>query len=423
MVAFPEKNENEAASSPWWERIQSVVVDIYLKGLLLTESSAMLLYSLFGYTFKPKMELIKMLAREGSFADSFKRSGGYFWSALILVGIIAFPPGKGFPKSQRRERAMFASLLLLFLYRSHHRIASLDAEALEAIDARIEENEITAFRPPKIALLRLVTATWSSFFDPMFLGTGNLVNDDKPRMYVSNHTLLGMDFPILLPWLYEHHGIYLRALADHAHFQIPINGLIMKNIVGAVDGNHRNVDILLESGSSILVYPGGERETFKRREDKNYALFWENKEGEKKLGFCRAAIKHGVDIVPVINYGSEDMFEVHYDMPIGWLPIPFLWGSERQVPIMTPTSFERMYFYFGKPISTSEYCNMYDSREACLDLHEKVKQSILEGIKTLKTVQQEDKERFRFGSVRREISKLVDAAGSLMMRPRRSSAM
>ena len=29
--------------------------------------------------------------------------------------------------------------------------------------------------------------------------------------------------------------------------------------------------------------------------------------------------------------GTEDMTEVVYDLPLGWVPIPFLWGSDRTV--------------------------------------------------------------------------------------------
>ena len=43
------------------------------------------------------------------------------------------------------------------------------------------------------------------------------------------------------------------------------------------------------------------------------------------------------------------------DLPLSWVPIPFLWGSDRTLPIMRPVasaSKGKVYFHFGKPIRT-----------------------------------------------------------------------
>ena len=45
----------------------------------------------------------------------------------------------------------------------------------------------------------------------------------------------------------------------------------------------------------------------------------------------QAAIRHGCTIIPCTSVGTEDMTEVVYDLPLGWVPIPFLWGSDRTV--------------------------------------------------------------------------------------------
>uniref|UniRef100_A0A7S4NJ83 Uncharacterized protein n=2 Tax=Paramoeba aestuarina TaxID=180227 RepID=A0A7S4NJ83_9EUKA len=72
------------------------------------------------------------------------------------------------------------------------------------------------------------------------------------------------------------------------------------------------------------------------------------------------AIRHGCTIVPVTNYGTEDMVEVIGDLPLGWVPIPFLWNSDRTLPLMRVTgdvsSFSKgkVYFKFGEPIETEE---------------------------------------------------------------------
>jgi hypothetical protein len=67
---------------------------------------------------------------------------------------------------------------------------------------------------------------------------------------------MAFDFPLCLTWLYENKGIFFRAMADHAHFQIPVSSSILTNIVGAVDGTRRNCDILLQNNLPVFLYPG-----------------------------------------------------------------------------------------------------------------------------------------------------------------------
>ena len=163
---------------------------------------------------------------------------------------------------------------------------------------------------------------------------------------------MGLDFPLLLTKLWGEEKIFLRALADHSHFQVkqrregdknqelyylltypqvPINAMIMRDVLGAVDGTRRNVDLLMEKqgifhssslffpfslirkiyllllffsppSACIFVYPGGARETFKRTTDKKYEIIWGN-----RTGFAEMALRYGCTIVPVTNYGTEDM--------------------------------------------------------------------------------------------------------------------
>jgi len=75
------------------------------------------------------------------------------------------------------------------------------------------------------------------------------------------------------------------------------------------------------------------------------------------MGFVKMALRHGCTIVPVINVGTEDITRIHYDLPIGWLPVPFLYRSGRTVPVFTPdvSNLQRIYFYFSKPIRVGNF--------------------------------------------------------------------
>jgi hypothetical protein len=129
----------------------------------------------------------------------------------------------------------------------------------------------------------------------------------RPLLFVSNHPILGFEFPLLLSELYKQTGIFLRALTDHSHWQvrffrgppcrpgssfpvcpffhqIPVNAQILRDVIGAAEGTQRNVDLLLSSGAAVLVYPGGARETFKRVGEPKYMLHWEG-----RLGFARVS--------------------------------------------------------------------------------------------------------------------------------------
>ena len=76
-----------------------------------------------------------------------------------------------------------------------------------------------------------------------------------------------------------------------------------------------------------------------------------------RLGFVKMALRHNCTIVPVVNVGTEDITRIHYDLPIGWVPVPFLYGSDRTVPVFTPDvkQMQRLYFHFGQPINVSTY--------------------------------------------------------------------
>ena len=88
--------------------------------------------------------------------------------------------------------------------------------------------------------------------------------------FVANHTLLALELPLLLEGLYRRKGIFLRGIADHAHFQIPINDVVLRSFFGCVDGTQRNVEVLARAQQCMLVYPGGAREVFKRSTDSKY---------------------------------------------------------------------------------------------------------------------------------------------------------
>jgi pimeloyl-ACP methyl ester carboxylesterase len=76
---------------------------------------------------------------------------------------------------------------------------------------------------------------------------------------------------------------------------------------GAVPVSGKNLYKLLAAGECVLLFPGGVREAFKRKDEK-YALFWPS-----RPEFVRMAARHGAVIVPFAAVGAEDGFDVVAD--------------------------------------------------------------------------------------------------------------
>lgn len=222
------------------------------------------------------------------------------------------------------------------------------------------------FEPPSKEFVQSVTALGRAYFQPQFFGLEN-VNADKPAMYVTNHSVLGaLDGTLWAAELYLEKDIYCRSLVDDLHYMMPgWRDLAPK--VGFVRGSRENCTAMMEDNQHIMVYPGGGRETCKRKGEK-YKLTW-----KKRTGFARMAIQHGYDIVTVAQVGQEDAYDILWDgdeimdTQFGdWLrdkgiAEKYLKDGDTVFPIargIGPTPIpkpEKQYYAFGSRISTKEY--------------------------------------------------------------------
>lgn len=253
------------------------------------------------------------------------------------------------------------------------------------------------------------------YFDPIFLNSDQL-NMSKPALFVGNHTLYGLlDVPLFVEHIREQHGIHLRSLGDRMHFHLPVwKDILTKG--GMVLGSPENCHALMESGQSIIVFPGGAREVMRRKGEK-YQLIW-----KKRTGFARLAIEHGYDIIPFASVGADDCFDIVIDandiqqnatarkvlkafklndklrggdiLP----PIPVGVGY---LPIPKP---QRFYFSFGERIST---LNVEDDEQGIWDIREQVAQSIEDQISELKKYRSTDKKQ-NWSWLRKKLTKNFD---------------
>lgn len=226
-----------------------------------------------------------------------------------------------------------------------------------------------------------------AWFRYSFYGLEN-IEPQKPALYIGNHTMFGtLDGPLMVAGLYEKTGLYLRSLGDHFHFQVPgWRDAITR--FGAVPGTRENCAQLMQSGQSILIYPGGGREVLKNK-DEAYKLIW-----KERLGFAAMAMKYGYDIVPFGAVGAEEAFDIHYDSNdfkeslLGkWLSRTglmqkYLRNGELFSPIVSGVAGlpiprpQPLFFGFGERISTQGYEQHSEDADAQWEVRGKVEQAV-----------------------------------------------
>ena len=126
---------------------------------------------------------------------------------------------------------------------------------------------------------------------------------EGPVLLVGNHsggTLISDTF-VFAQAFYDHFGPLRRfhQLAHDLVFQIPGVRASLSRF-GTVPASPENMGRALERDAALLVYPGGDHET--------YRPSWESAEIDfaGRTGFLKLAIEHSVPIVPVVAIGGQE---------------------------------------------------------------------------------------------------------------------
>ncbi len=265
-----------------------------------------------------------------------------------------------------------------------------------------------AFNPPSKGFIRSFMAPFKFYFAPQFYGIDEL-DVSKPAMFVSNHTVLGVldGFPFGVE-IYLRKGVYLRALADSNHWKIPVWKDIVSNYLGAVEASRENCRILMKQGESLVVYPGGTREICKKKGEE-YILKWTD-----RRGFVRMAMEYGYDIIPVAAVGAEEAFTIIEDSndilnsPFGKF-LKFIGVAEKYFKngeLMPPivrgigdTIIPRpakLYFSFGKRISTAKYKAQFEDLKTQEMLRKKVETALYKQFGELFAIRDNDRDRSKW---------------------------
>jgi len=250
-----------------------------------------------------------------------------------------------------------------------------------------ESEAILAFKAPPLAMLRLWLAPARGWHRTSFIGVER-VDPSCPTLFVGNHTLYGVqDVPHILYKLKRVHGIFPRTLADRAHFVVPVWRDLLTTF-GCVNGTRENCTALMRAGQHLMVFPGGGREVFKRKNEA-YRLIW-----KERIGFVQLAAAFGYPIVPFASLGADESLHIALDAgdimssPIGRLlratgiADKYLRGGEELPPVVRGLGLtwipepERFFISFGPAISTAHYRGRGKDVVAMHELRTKVTSSI-----------------------------------------------
>jgi 1-acyl-sn-glycerol-3-phosphate acyltransferase len=230
-----------------------------------------------------------------------------------------------------------------------------------------------AITPPSKTFAKNFIKPFKLYFDPQFIGIDEL-DVSRPALYVTNHSVMGVldGYPFAIE-IYIRKGIVLRTLADRMHFKMPYWRDMISEKLGIVEASRENCEELMRHKESIIVFPGGARETFKKKGEE-YTLKWND-----RTGFVRMAMKHGYDIIPVAAVGAEEAFTVVKDandffhdnffgkiLEKTGLMDTLLRGGDFVPPLVKGIGNtiiprpEKLYFNFGKRISTKKYKEQFE---------------------------------------------------------------
>jgi 1-acyl-sn-glycerol-3-phosphate acyltransferase len=149
--------------------------------------------------------------------------------------------------------------------------------------------------------LPLMRSTFATYFRGEVRGMEN-IPADGPSLLVGNHSggTMIVDTFVFATSFYERFGPERRfhQLAHDVAARMPVLGLIRR--YGVLAASHENARKAFALGAPVLVYPGGDYETFRPSWHSDRIEF-----GGRK-GFIRLALEEGVPIVPVVSIGGQE---------------------------------------------------------------------------------------------------------------------
>ena len=164
--------------------------------------------------------------------------------------------------------------------------------------------------------LQQCTALWQPFVTALIRGPVKVVFEtqlDPQRQSIiaaAPHGILSLNHSLYFTdagGFLTHFPHPRRDLGASVIFRIPMFRELLL-WAGCVDASKATARKMLQSGKSLFIYPGGEKEQMLTRHQQQRAYI-----GTRK-GYARLAVEHGVDVIPAYCFGETDLYKV-------WLPL------------------------------------------------------------------------------------------------------
>lgn len=121
-------------------------------------------------------------------------------------------------------------------------------------------------------------------------------------LVVSNHSggMMTPDVLVFAPEFYKQFGFDrpLYTLAHYGVFLGPLGDLLRR--AGVIEASRENAGNALRSGAVVLVFPGGDYDSYRPTRTANVVDFG------GRTGYVRAALDADVPIVPVVSIGAQE---------------------------------------------------------------------------------------------------------------------
>jgi 1-acyl-sn-glycerol-3-phosphate acyltransferase len=187
---------------------------------------------------------------------------------------------------------------------AYRRMAGAVASDFVGLVTRRGSDDPFSYRDPEY--IEQTLAAWRTTSDLYFRAAVRGLDNipaSGPVLLVGNHsggTMIADTF-VFAQAFYDHFGAQ-RPFFQLAHdlvFKFPgVRALLQR--YGTVPASPQNMASALEHDAALLVYPGGDHETFRPS--------WESEEVDfaGRTGFIKLALKHNVKIVPVVAIGGQE---------------------------------------------------------------------------------------------------------------------
>jgi 1-acyl-sn-glycerol-3-phosphate acyltransferase len=129
------------------------------------------------------------------------------------------------------------------------------------------------------------------------------IPDSGPVLLVGNHsggTMIADTF-VFAQAFYDHFGPHrlFHQLAHDLVFKVPgLRTLVQR--YGTVPASPDNMRRALDEEAALLVYPGGDEESFRPSWETSEVTF------AGRTGFVKLALEHGVPVVPIVALGGQE---------------------------------------------------------------------------------------------------------------------